>query len=77
MACRLYEWKGRYGRCIGGAKVVFCEEFVARWLAHARRNKKVIWLGDVERCDWPDVEIHQRNDRLTVSRPSSNIIFLH
>jgi hypothetical protein len=29
----------------GGAKVVFREEFVARWLAHARGNEKLI-------CEW-------------------------
>jgi hypothetical protein len=32
-------------RDAGGAKVVFREELVARWLAHARSNEKLI-------CEW-------------------------
>ena len=37
-----------HGGDAGSAKVVFREEFVARWLAHARCKEKAIWSRDVK-----------------------------
>ena len=50
-----------HGGDAGGAKVVFREDFVARWLAHARGNEKLIWLRDVKPLRPRDVETPPRS----------------